>query len=74
MNNESGFTAEEALNKLLVESAVNSAKLEVLLREVAKLSAQAEDKSYPDVLTKLNRQVVEIAEAIIKSRPNNTFQ
>jgi len=74
MNNESGFTAEEALNKLLVESAVNSAKLEVLLREVAKLSARAENQPYPELLAKLNRQVVEIAEAIIKSRPNNTFQ
>jgi hypothetical protein len=71
MDGESAFTTEEALNKLLVESAVNSAKLEVLLREVAKLTAKSENKPYAELLNKLNNQVVEIAEAIIKSRPKN---
>ncbi len=74
MNGNSEYTAEEALNKLLVESAVNSAKLEVLLREVAKLSAKSENRPYDELLNKLNNQVVEIAEAIIKSRPKRNFE
>ncbi|MDP9048408.1 MAG: hypothetical protein M3N14_09745 [Bacteroidota bacterium] len=74
MNGDSEYTAEEAINKLLVESAVNSAKLEVLLREVAKLTARSENKPYNELLNKLNNQVVEIAEAIIKSRPKRNFE
>jgi ribosomal protein L12E/L44/L45/RPP1/RPP2 len=74
MNGESEYTAEEAINKLLVESAVNSAKMEVLLREVAKLTAKLDDKPYDELLNKLNKQVVEIAEAIIRSRPKKNFE
>lgn len=73
MNGEPEYTAEEAINKLLVESAVNSAKMEVLLREVAKLTSKAEDKPYDEHINKLNKQVIEIAEAIIRSRPKNNF-
>jgi hypothetical protein len=69
MNGQSEITTEEAINKLLVESAVNSAKLEVLLREVAKLTAAAEGKPYNEHIAKLNSNVVEIAEAIIRSTP-----
>jgi hypothetical protein len=74
MNQEPEYTTEEAINKLLVESAVNSAKLEVLLREVAKLAARAENKPYEELLTRLNNQVVEIAQVIIKSRPRKNFE
>jgi ribosomal protein L12E/L44/L45/RPP1/RPP2 len=69
MDGQSGYTTEEAINKLLIESAVNAAKLEVILREVAKLTAKLENKPYDELLNKLNNNVVEIAEAIIRPKP-----